>query len=154
MPRPIIERPSTNFSGRGGAAIDCIVIHDTECREVELTSAHYVIDRDGTIYRCVNDEDGAWHAGDSVLDGRRDVNACSIGIKLVGFAATAYMPFQLDALVELCLSLCVRYKIAVDRIVGHQDIVVPAGRKKDPGPYFPWDRVRERIAMGLTASVA
>src|SRR6267142_4905780 len=149
MPRAIIERPSPNCSGRGGAAIDCIVIHDTECREVELTlswfaspasrmSAHYVIDRDGTIYRCVDDEDGAWHAGDSVLDGRRDVNACSIGIKLVGFAATAYMPFQLDALVELCLSLCVRYKVAVDRIVGHQDIVVPAGRKKDPGPYFPW----------------
>jgi N-acetylmuramoyl-L-alanine amidase len=154
MPRPIIERPSPNFSGRDGAAIDCIVIHDTECREVELASAHYVIDRDGTIYRCVNDEDGAWHAGDSVLDGRRDVNACSIGIKLVGFAATAYMPFQLDALVELCLSLCVRYKIAVDRIVGHQDIVVPAGRKKDPGPHFPWNRVRERIAMGLAASVA
>ena len=141
------------------------MIHDTECRGAEPTlswfaspasrmSAHYVIDRDSTIYRCVDDEAGAWHAGDSVLDGCANVNACSIGVQLVGFASTAYMPLQLDALVELCLSLCVRYRIAVDRIVGHADIVVPAGRKRDPGPHFPWNQVRGRIAMGLPASVA
>ena len=165
MPRVIFERPSPNWSGRGGVAIDCVVIHDTECREAGPTlawfaspgsrvSAHYVIDRDGTIYRCVDDEVGAWHAGDCVVPGCPDVNACSIGIELVGFAATAYMPAQLDALVELCLSLCVRYRIAVDRIVGHQDIALPAARKSDPGPYFPWAQVRGRIAMGLAASVA
>jgi N-acetylmuramoyl-L-alanine amidase len=117
-------------------------------------SAHYVIDRDGTIYRCVDDGVSAWHADDCVLEGCADINACSIGIELVGFARTAYMPAQLDALVDLCLSLCVRYKIAVDRIVGHQHIAVPAGRKTDPGPYFPWTQVRERIAMELAASVA
>jgi N-acetylmuramoyl-L-alanine amidase len=141
------------------------VIHDTGCREIGPTltwfaspasrvSAHYVIDRDGTIYRCVDDEAAAWHAGDCVLEGCADVGACSIGIELVGFGDTAYMPAQLDALVELCLSLCVRYRIALDRIVGHQDIAVPAGRKRDPGPHFPWAQVRGRIAMGLAASVA
>jgi N-acetylmuramoyl-L-alanine amidase len=165
MPRAIIERPSQNFSGRGSATIDCVVIHDSGCREAEPTlswfaspgsrmSAHYVIDRDGTIYRCVDDQDGAWHAGDSVMDGCADVNACSIGIKLVGFASTAYRPAQIDALVELCLSLCVRYKIALERIVGHEAIALPAGRKRDPGPHFPWQEVRGRVAMGLAASVA
>ena len=165
MPRAIIERPSPNFSGRGGAAIDCVVIHDTGCREAETAlscfaspaspmSAHYVIDRDGTIYRCVDDVDGAWHAADSVLDGCPDVNACSIGIELVGFASTAYRPAQIDSLVELCLSLCVRYRIALERIVGHEAIAQPPGRKRDPGPHFPWEEVRARLAMGLTASVA
>ena len=165
MPRAIIERPSPNFSGRGGAAIDCIVIHDTGCREAGPTlswfaspasrmSAHYVIDRDGTIYRCIDDEASAWHAGDSMLDGCPDVNARSIGIELVGFAATDYRPAQIDALVELCLSLCVRHKLALERIVGHEAIAVPAGRKRDPGPHVPWAAVRGRIAMGLAASVA
>jgi N-acetylmuramoyl-L-alanine amidase len=117
-------------------------------------SAHYVVDRDGTIYRCVDDRDGAWHAGDSVLDGCHDVNARSIGIELVGFAATDYRPAQIDALVELCLSLCLRHRIALERIVGHEAIAVPAGRKADPGPHFPWEQLRGRLAMGLAASVA
>ena len=165
MPRPIFERPSPNWSDRGGVAIDCVVIHDTECPEADSAlawfaspssrvSAHYVIDRDGTIYRCVEDEVSAWHAGDCVFEGSADVDARSIGVDLVGFASTAYMPAQLDALVELCLSLCVRYRIALDRIVGHQDIVRPAGRKRDPGPHFPWAEVRGRIAMALATSVA
>jgi N-acetylmuramoyl-L-alanine amidase len=164
MPRVIIERPSPNCSSRHGAAIDCLVIHDTECREVgpaiswfespaAHVSAHYVIDRDGTIYRCVADEDRAWHAGDSVLDGRPDVNARSIGIELVGFASGTYMPAQLDAVVELCAALCAKHTIAVERIVGHEDIAVPAGRKRDPGPHFPWPDVRRRIALELAGSL-
>jgi N-acetyl-anhydromuramyl-L-alanine amidase AmpD len=28
------------------------------------------------------------------------------------------------------------------RLAGHDEIAVPAGRKKDPGPLFPWDRFR------------
>jgi N-acetylmuramoyl-L-alanine amidase len=142
-----------------------VVIHDTECREVgpalswfespnSQVSAHYVIDRDGSIYRCVADERRAWHAGDSVLEGRADVNTYSIGIELVGFASTTYMPAQLDATVELCTTLCLKYTIPVERVVGHQDIAVPAGRKRDPGPHFPWPDVRGRIAMELAASIA
>ena len=156
--RPIIERPSPNFSARRGSEIDCIVMHDTGCHEVgrplSRMSVHYVVDRDGTIYRCVNEQDAAWHAGDSMLEGAHDVDARSIGVELVGFPATNYMPCQLDAVVELCLSLCLRYRIPVERIVGHADIVLPAGRKADPGPHFPWQRVRERITMAVTASIA
>ena len=134
------------------------MIHDTGCHEVgrplSRMSVHYVIDRDGTTYRCVNEQDAAWHAGDSVLDGCHDVDARSIGVELVGFPSTDYMPFQLDAVVELCLSLCLRYKISVERIVAHADIVLPAGRKADPGAHFPWEQVRGRIAMAVTASIA
>jgi len=137
MRRPIIERPSPNFSGRRGSAIDCVVMHDTGCHEVgrplSRMSVHYVVDRDGTIYRCVDEQDAAWHAGDCVLDGAHDVDARSIGVELVG--------------VELCLSLCLRYRIAVERIVGHADIVLAAGRKTDPGPHFDWKLFRASTGL-------
>jgi N-acetylmuramoyl-L-alanine amidase len=165
MPGAIFERPSPNFDSRRGAAVDCLVIHDTDCREVgralswfesprSRVSAHYVVDRDGSVYRCVADEARAWHAGDSVLDGRDDVDTYSIGIELVGFESRAYMPAQIDALVEMCAMLCRKYEIPVARIVGHQDIAVPAGRKSDPGPHFPWADVRGRVARQLGARAA
>jgi N-acetylmuramoyl-L-alanine amidase len=74
MALDIIRRPSPNFNSRHGASIDCIVIH-TEADAAESTlswfeskasrvSAHYLIGRDGAVFRCVDDEARAWHAGD------------------------------------------------------------------------------------------
>ncbi len=161
----IVDRPSPNFNARGEMAVDCIVIHDTECDTAEAAlswfesphsqvSAHYVVDRDGAVYRCVDDEARAWHAGSSVLDGRGDVNTFSIGIELVGFATGAYTPAQLDAVVELCATLCRKYPaITLERIVGHQDIAVPLGRKSDPGPHFPWEELRERVLAATQGAI-
>jgi N-acetyl-anhydromuramyl-L-alanine amidase AmpD len=141
------------------------VIHDTESSTAEaalgwfespqsLVSAHYVIDRDGTTYRCVPEDRRAWHAGKSLLAGRPNLNDFSIGIELVGFATQPYPADQIDTLVELCVDLCLRYPgITLDRIVGHEDIAIPPGRKTDPGPHFPWAEVRARIRLGSTQSV-
>jgi N-acetyl-anhydromuramyl-L-alanine amidase AmpD len=69
------EGPTENlWAGRAGYSIDWIVIHYTangSGRGVlswfknpsARVSAHYVLDRDGTIYQLVRDEDTAWHAG-------------------------------------------------------------------------------------------
>jgi len=161
MALTIINAPSPNHNSRQGSSIDCIVIHDTECETAKAAlswfespesqvSAHYVIDRDGTTYRCVPDELRAWHAGASELDGRANVNDFSLGIELAGFAVGNYTAHQIDAVVDLCIDLCRRYPaITVARIVGHQDIAIPVGRKTDPGPQFPWNDVRERIAAGI-----
>ena len=157
----VIDALSPNHNSRSGAPIDCIVIHDTECDTATAAlswfespqsqvSAHYVIDRDGTIYRCVADELRAWHAGSSEFEGRRDVNDFSLGIELVGFATGTYTDAQIDALVEFCVDLCLRYPaITVARIVGHSDIALPPGRKTDPGPHFPWDEMRARVQAEL-----
>jgi len=118
-------------------------------------SAHYVIDRDGTVYRCVPDELRAWHAGASELEGRTDVNDFSLGIELVGFATETFTDAQIDVLVELCVELCLKYPaITVARIVGHSDIATPPGRKTDPGPHFPWDAVRARVQIELDRRLA
>jgi N-acetylmuramoyl-L-alanine amidase len=165
MALAVLEAPSPHRNPRTTPTIDCIVIHDTESETARAAlswfeapesqvSAHYVIDRDGTVYRCVPDADRAWHAGRSVLAGRDNVNDVSIGIELVGFATRPYPDAQIDTLVALCVELCARYPaITPDRIVGHEHIAVPAGRKTDPGPHFPWDTFRARIKLELTSLV-
>jgi N-acetyl-anhydromuramyl-L-alanine amidase AmpD len=165
MALEIRESPSPHRNRRPSPTIDCIVIHATESATALATlswfeaadsrvSAHYVIDRDGTVYRCVPDADRAWHAGRSILVNRDNVNDFAIGIELVGFAARPYPETQIDALVALCVDLCSRYSaITPDRIVGHEHVAIPIGRKTDPGPHFPWDTVRARIQLELTQLV-
>jgi N-acetyl-anhydromuramyl-L-alanine amidase AmpD len=79
---------------RSTAAIRRIVIHNTEIdlahtlhhfsREDANTSAHVVIDRDGTIYRIVEDTFTAFHAGAS-SDHLGGHNATSLGIEVVAW---------------------------------------------------------------------
>jgi N-acetylmuramoyl-L-alanine amidase len=162
----VIDAWSPNYNSRPGPTIDCIVIHDTESDTAadalswfespdSGVSAHYVIDRDGSVYRCVPDELRAWHAGASELGGRANVNDFSLGIELVGFATGTYTDAQIDVLVELCVDLCLKYPaITVARIVGHADVATPPGRKTDPGPHFPWATMRARVQFELDRRLA
>ena len=167
----ILERgPSPNRRGqRRSLVISAIIIHDTGsrsavaaidwlCNPASHVSAHYVIDRDGTVYRLVPDAECAWHAGESVLHGVTGVNEFSIGIEVVDAADVddPYPPEQLESVAQLVADCCRRYEIPLNRIVGHADIAVPHGRKVDPGPDFPWSRfllhVAELMSMEEVAS--
>lgn len=53
----------------------------------------------------------------------------------------AYTEAQIEAVFELCATLCETYKIR--EILGHEEIA--PGRKDDPGPAFPLDRLRQRL---------
>lgn len=132
-------------------------------------SAHVGIARDGTVRQYVPFDRVAYHAGVSKWGERTGLNACAIGIELVnpgwyraGFSVewpvlTAthrnggprrdwylYPPEQIDALLRVMDALRTRYRLT--EWVGH-DHVSPL-RKWDPGPAFPWSRVR---AAGYTA---
>ncbi len=115
-------------------------------------SAHYMIERDGRVFRLVAEERRAWHAGVSFWKGERDVNARSIGIELVNPGEEhGYLPFpdaQVEALTALLDGVRTRWEIADGDIVGHSD-VAPA-RKVDPGPLFPWKRLA-KAGHGLWA---
>ena len=151
----LVDAPVRNWSERRppGVAVDCIVIHDTETLSVksvlatfdnpaEQRSAHYLIDRDGTTYRMVDEAKKAWHAGVSKLGDRDDVNEFSIGIELMdvdqGPAAVTYTDAQLTTLVALTVDLMLRHLVPLERVVGHAQIAMPPGRKTDPGRDFPW----------------
>ena len=94
-----------------------------------------MIDKDGSITQLVGIDCMAWACGESRWKGVRDLNARSISIELVNRGDEAYPQEQIDALIELCKKLFETLPNLVE-IVGHEDI--SKGRKKDPGPLFPW----------------
>lgn len=117
-------------------------------------SSHYLIDeplmpkRAATVYRLVDENRRAWHAGASQWQGRTSLNASSIGIEMVngGYVKTAsgkiWQPWsepQIDALITLLKEIMLRHNLSADAIVGHSDIAPQ--RKLDPGPLFPWARL-------------
>ena len=115
------------------------------CDPSAKVSSHYMIERDGRVFRLVSETRRAWHAGVSFWKGERDVNARSIGVELVNPGEEhGYLPFpdaQIGALTALLESVRARWEIADADIVGHSD-VAPT-RKVDPGLLFPWARLAD-----------
>lgn len=114
-------------------------------------SSHYLIDQNPpTIFRLVDENRRAWHAGESSWQGRTWLNASSLGIELVhpGYTDTPngrrWHPWdaaQIDALIPLLQDILARHNLPPDRVIGHSDIAPQ--RKVDPGPLFPWARLAQ-----------
>lgn len=126
--------------------------HSLELLSRGEVSSHYLIDRaPAKIYRLVDENRRAWHAGESEWQGRTWLNSSSIGIELVnpGYEQTAdgrrlWYPYpepQIDALILLLKDIMQRHGLKPGAIVGHSDIA--AQRKVDPGPLFPWKRLAD-----------
>ena len=152
------DHKSPNFDNRPkDTVIDTIIIHamgykrdhalETLCdphpKNHGPVSAHYLIDHDGTVYALVDEDKRAWHAGVSTWEDRQNLNYCSIGIELLSHDYDFNAPFderQINALMDLINGIKSRHPINDGLILGHDQIA--PGRKTDPGPYFPWDKVR------------
>jgi len=137
--------PSPNFNERpDGTRIDTVVVHATVFETADevvkhfanpetSVSAHYTIDRDGTVVSHVPEESRAWHAGESRMkDGRVNVNDFSIGIELVNRndGTDPFPQAQLTALRELLKAIHTRHEIR--HIIPHYECAYPPGRKSDP----------------------
>ncbi|MGY2340965.1 N-acetylmuramoyl-L-alanine amidase [Pseudomonas sp. SDO5532_S415] len=153
-PRFDTNHPSANHDSR----IQFVVLHYTSAsmeRSLQLlthgeVSAHYLIgdDKKATIYKLMDENMRAWHAGESQWQGRTWMNSSSLGIEIVnpGFKDTPtgrlwypYSEAQVQSLIVLLKDISKRYVISPRSIVGHSDIA-PL-RKLDPGPLFPWKRL-------------
>lgn len=114
-------------------------------------SSHYLIaEQPATIYRLVDENRRAWHAGKSQWNGRTWLNSSSIGIEMVnqGYTDTAsgrvwqaWSEQQIDALVRLLKDIMQRHGLGAESVIGHSDIAPQ--RKVDPGPAFPWERLAQ-----------
>lgn len=143
-------------------------------RAASRASAHTVHGRNGSIHQIVPFNKRAWHAGKSEYEGRKNVNAFSIGIEIdnwgwlkdgkshAGVSVPsdevfhgnrggydhweAYKPEQLDSVEEVIAAICAEYDIK--DIVGHEDIA--PGRKQDPGPALDefMKRMKEKYVTG------
>lgn len=107
--------------------------------KAESVSPHYFLNRTGTIYRLVKENDIAYHAGVSKMpDGRTNVNDFSIGIEMDGTLTSGYTDKQYASLNALIADIKTRHPVKF--VVGHSDIA--PGRKTDPWK-FDWKKVKE-----------
>jgi N-acetyl-anhydromuramyl-L-alanine amidase AmpD len=125
--------------------IKCIVLHHTGSNasdeanvnflnKTDYISAHYLIGRDGTIYKLVDHNRVAYHAGVSEWKGLQSkgnsLNWCSIGIEINSDGYT-FTDAQRVATKALTLELMAKYRVPSDLVLRHKDIA--PGRKWDPG---------------------
>lgn len=158
---------------RDTASLDLVVLHCTELPTLAMarefgeriqypepgtgTSGHYYIDRDGSVWRYVQDDRMANHVV--------GFNRTSLGIELVntgrypcwfhaGHQAMTepYAGSQIKSLRELLIRLRERYPGLI-KLARHSDLdtqTMPAEddpstqvrRRIDPGPLFPWEDIR------------
>ncbi len=153
-------RIDTRYSSVGhDSRVQFIVVHYTSsdfARSLSIlsggdVSSHYLIDQaPPTIYRLVDENRRAWHAGESEWRGRTWLNATSIGIELVnagyqdspgGRIWQPYPDEQIDQLIVLLKDIMARHGLKSGAVIGHSDIAPQ--RKVDPGPAFPWKRLAD-----------
>lgn len=166
-----INAPNANYRAAQSRKIDTVVVHYMSAINVNPrqwadpklsmdilkryhVSAHYVVDRSGTVYRLVSEKNVAWHAGGSIMpspDNRRNVNSFSIGIELIATDKSGFTDAQYKSLAYLIKGIESRYPIK--HIVGHDDIAgnraiglgLRKDLKEDPGPLFNWARLHELL---------
>jgi N-acetylmuramoyl-L-alanine amidase len=125
----------------------------------QTVSAHYLVNDldDKEIYQLVDENKRAYHAGISAWRKDKNLNDNSIGIEIVnmGFKSDStgkkiFVPFpdyQFKKVAELAKDIATRYMIPPTNILGHSDIA--PGRKQDPGPDFPWERLYKEYQLGM-----
>ncbi|MGQ0711983.1 MAG: 1,6-anhydro-N-acetylmuramyl-L-alanine amidase AmpD [Rhodoferax sp.] len=106
-------------------------------------SAHFYVQRNGTLWQFVSCQRRAWHAGVSHYRGRDNCNDDSIGIELEGLEGSTFTPAQYQCLARLLPALCQHHPIAY--LAGHEHIA--PGRKHDPGAGFDWPRLQRESAL-------
>ena len=113
--------------------------------------AHFVIGRDGTLIQTARTTHVAKHIGRAKFQGTAAIgNSNTIGVQFSGFSNSDnshYTEVQIQTGVILLRELLRSFGLPLDRIVGHDEVAGPLGRKVDPGPLFPWDRVRSELRI-------
>ena len=153
-----IKIKSPNFIKRkNNEKIDTIIIHYTGMKNEDIAiqrlcdpeakvSAHYFINRMGSVWQLVGDDKVAWHAGVSKWLNRINLNGTSIGIELCNPGHENkyinFTDFQYKTLESLLFNLKEKYCIYPDRILGHSDVA--PSRKIDPGEKFDWKRLAKK----------
>jgi len=150
-----IDTPSPNYDERT-LPISLLVLHYTgmETGDVALermcdpeakVAAHYMVEEDGRVFRLVDENKRAWHAGVSSWAGETNINSASIGIEIVNggrdFGLPDFPNEQIKAVISLCQDVMKRNNINDFDVVAHSDIA-PA-RKQDPGEKFPWAKLAD-----------
>lgn len=106
--------------------------------------AHFLVARNGTVYRILDSKYWANHAGVSMWEGFEDLSDYSIGIELEGYHNVPFSEEQYKSLRRLIRQLQERYHIEDQHVLEHYRVAYSKpnryhksnqrGRKLDPGP--------------------
>ncbi|MEJ5251921.1 MAG: peptidoglycan recognition family protein [Armatimonadota bacterium] len=139
-----VSMPSPNHSDRGGVTVDTIMLHSTGstarsalewlCNPNSKVSAHYVIGKDGTVYKLVPTSRSAWHAGKCRV---KNANSRSIGIEMEQLPGDEWTSAQRDTLLRLIRVLS-RAIPSVKYLVGHRE-----WNKMKTDPYTDMNELRK-----------
>ena len=130
-----VVKNSPNHSSRNGVPVDSIVIHSTGgslrgslewlSNPASKVSAHYLIARDGTVYKLVPVSRSAWHAGRCRVP---NANSRSVGIEMEQLPGDEWTEAQRDTLLRL-IAVLRRAIPTIKYLVGHREW---NSRKVDP----------------------
>ena len=140
-----------------------IVLHTTEAQASsslnKLSSrgeAHYCVVENGTVYRIVDRDREAFHAGRSMWNGKSNVDEFSVGIEVVGYHDKQLTLLQLAAIKELLAELKALYGIDDAHVLCHSHVAYGAPNKwhrrshrgrKQCGMLFAMPSVRTKIGL-------
>ena len=126
-PHVIVEHYTASDSFSSAYSTFAGDVPDAELHELPGVCAHFVIDRDGTIYQLVSLTTMCRHTV--------GLNYTAIGIEHVGTSDAAILgnPRQLRSSLALTLWLMARYHVALGDVIGHNESLL--------SPYH-----RERVA--------
>ncbi len=144
MTLPLLKwRASPNFSARGAARVDLLVLHDCEGRyassvewfamRLSAVSAHYVVREDGgEATQMVDLADKAWHAC--------NFNNRSVGVEMAGYEKNGFSSALLAATASIFAYLAHHLQIPVRHaragvgpgIASHFDLGQAGGGHHDP----------------------
>ena len=142
---------------------ELIVLHTTEAAErgsliklCDRGEAHFCVTEDGSVYRIVDRDREAFHAGRSMWNGKEDVDKFSIGIECVGYHDKAMPTVQIAAIKKLVKELQSMYRLSDDKVVCHSHVAYGApnrwhrqkhrGRKRC-GMLFAMPSVRAQLGL-------
>lgn len=160
---PVIEVAGWRTRGHGGfRAVEGVVCHHTADGPGEYPSLRIVRDgrsdlpgplcnyglaRSGAIY--VVAAGVAWHAGASRWAGFTDLNDEFLGIEAESRGTVDdWTAAERDSYDRLCAAILYYARRGADRVAGHREVCLPAGRKIDPA-YMDMAAMRGRVAAML-----
>ena len=142
---------------------ELIVLHTTEApaksslnKLSDRGEAHFCVTEEGSVYRIVDRDREAFHAGRSMWNGKEDVDKFSTGIECVGYHDKPMPSVQLAAIKQLVKELQSMYHIPDERVVCHSHVAYGAPNKwhkkahrgrKRCGMLFAMPSVRKMLGL-------
>lgn len=142
---------------------DLIILHTTEAparsslnKLSDRGECHFCVTEEGRIYRIIDRDREAFHAGRSMWNGKEDVDKFSIGIECVGYHDKAMSAVQLAAIRDLVAELKSMYHLSDDKVIAHSHVAYGMPNKwqkkkhrgrKRCGMLFAMPSVREALNL-------